>query len=94
MRGAILKGGLAIFVISLMLTSISYAKIDPKAIVAVWLFDEGAGKVAKDSSLNGINGEFMGNPKWVKGKFGKALEFDGDDYVDCGEPEELGKCNV
>ena len=89
MRGTILKGGLAIFVISLILTGISDAKIDPKAIVSLWLFNEGKGKAAKDSSGHGIDGKLVGDPKWVDGKFGKALEFDGDDYVDCGAPEEL-----
>ena len=46
--------------------------------VAVWLFEEGAGKVVKDASGNGHDGEFAGSPKWVKGKFGTGLEFPGD----------------
>ena len=46
--------------------------------VAVWLFEEGAGKVAKDASGNGHDGKFEGSPKWVKGKFGTGLEFPGD----------------
>jgi len=28
----------------------------------MWLFDEGDGKKAKDSSDNGLDGEFIGNP--------------------------------
>ena len=36
-----------------MLASQSYARIDPGAIAGMWLFDEGAGDVAKDSSGNG-----------------------------------------
>ena len=31
----------------------------------------------KDSSANGNDGELIGGPKWVKGKFGQGLEFDG-----------------
>ena len=59
------------------------AKIDPKSIVGIWLFDEGSGDTAKDSSGNGNDGELMNGPKWVDGKFGKALEFDGqDDFVE------------
>lgn len=67
--------------ISLMFAGISYAKIDPKTAVAIWTFDEGKGDIAKDSSGNKNDGTLKG-PKWVDGKFGKALEFDGkDDYV-------------
>ena len=79
-----------LIVISLMFFSISDAKIDPETVAGMWLFDEGKGKVAKDSSDNGNDGELMNDPKWVDGKFGKALEFDGqDDYVDAGEAEIL-----
>ena len=46
--------------------------------VAVWLFEEGAGKIAKDASGNGHDGDFKGSPKWVKAKFGTGLEFPGD----------------
>ena len=64
-------------VISLMFAGISYAVIDPKTCVGMWLFDEGDGDVAKDSSGNGNDGDFTGKPKYVDGKFGTALEFDG-----------------
>jgi len=70
-----------LFIVSL-LTIPSYAKLDPKTIAGMWLFDEGNGNIAKDSSVNVNNGKLIGVPKWVNGKFGKALEFDGvDDYV-------------
>jgi hypothetical protein len=62
-----------------MLTTQSYAKIDPKTIVGMWLFDEGKGDTAKDSSGNKNDGKFKGDLKWVDGKFGKALEFPGVD---------------
>ncbi|MDE0323163.1 MAG: LamG domain-containing protein [Candidatus Poribacteria bacterium] len=54
----------------------SLAEIDPKSITGMWLFDEGKGGTAADSSENGNDGEIHG-AKWVDGKFGKALEFDG-----------------
>ena len=74
---------ISFIVISLMLAGVSSAKIDPETIVGMWLFDEGKGDVAKDSSGNGNDGKLMNGPKWVAGKFGKALEFDGkDDYVE------------
>ena len=49
-----------------------------KNTVAVWLFEEGNGKIAKDASGNGHDGSFKGSPKWVKAKFGTGLEFPGD----------------
>ncbi|MDE0015669.1 MAG: LamG domain-containing protein [Candidatus Poribacteria bacterium] len=49
-----------------------------KNTVAVWLFEEGTGKIAKDASGNGHDGKFKGSPKWVKAKFGTGLEFPGD----------------
>ena len=54
----------------------SLAEIDPESITGMWLFDEGKGGVATDSSENGNDGEIH-DAKWVDGKFGKALEFDG-----------------
>ena len=41
----------------------------------IWLFDEGKGGVAADTSGNGNDGEVSG-AKWVEGKFGGALEFE------------------
>ena len=36
------------------------------------------------------DGRLTGDPKWVDGKFGDALEFDGaSSYVDCGDGESL-----
>ena len=54
--------------------------------VAMWLFDEGTGKVAKDSSGNGNDGVLKNAPQWVVGKVGQALKFDGGkkSYVDVG----------
>ena len=46
-------------------------------VVGVWLFDEGGGKIVKDTSDNGYDGEIVGKVKWSNGKFGSALEFDG-----------------
>jgi len=72
---------ISFIVVSLMFVGIGNAKIDPKSIVGMWLFDEGEGKVAEDSSGNGNDGKLMG-AKWVKGKVGNALSFDGkDNYV-------------
>jgi len=82
---------ISFIVVSLMFVCISDADIDPNTIVGIWLFDEGSGNTASDSSENGNNGVLMGNPEWVDGKFNsKALSFDGtDDYVDIGNNPAL-----
>ena len=66
-------------VMSLSLTGGSSAEVDLKTAAGIWLFEQGAGNQAKDSSENRNHGKLMNGPKWVKGKFGKALEFDGKD---------------
>ena len=38
-------------------------------------FDEGRGAHTADFSFNKLRGEIFGNPKWVDGKFDKALRF-------------------
>jgi hypothetical protein len=73
-----------------MLADLSYAKIDPKNAAGIWLFDEGSGDTAKDSSVNKNNGTLKSGPKWIDGKFGKALEFDGkDDNVEVPDNDTL-----
>ena len=46
-------------------------------LIGQWLFDEGNGKKVEDSSGQKNDGEIIGKAKWVDGKFGKAIEFDG-----------------
>jgi len=54
-------------------------------LVGYWKFDETSGVTALDASGNGNDGTLNGDPQWVPGRLGGALEFDGDgDYVDCG----------
>ena len=43
--------------------------------VGIWLFDEGKGNTAADTSGNGNEGAITG-AKWAEGKFGGALEFE------------------
>jgi hypothetical protein len=74
----------------LLVNGLCYAKIDPEMIVGLWLFDAGNGDVAKDISPNGNNASFNGNPKWVAGKFGQAISFDGaDDYLSAEDSDSL-----
>ncbi len=73
------KGIVIILVLCSIFCNLSNAKIDPKTIAGLWLFDKETGDTVFDSSGNGHNGTLIGNPKLEKGKFGKALSFDGVD---------------
>ena len=54
--------------------------------IAHWKFDKGQGNIAYDSTPNHNNGTIYG-AIWTKGKFGKALKFDGiDDYLSTQSP--------
>jgi len=79
--------GVVVLFVACVLTVPSYAKIDPKTCVGMWLFDVDKGDTAIDSSGNKNDGKIMNGPKLVDGKFGKALEFDGvDDHVKMTSP--------
>ncbi|MCP4257715.1 MAG: LamG domain-containing protein [Planctomycetes bacterium] len=54
-------------------------------LIAHWQFDESSGSIAHDTSGNGSNGTLKGDPQWVSGRIGGAIQLDGDgDYVDIG----------
>ena len=79
--GCLLIGMVVLFATGLLINS-GYANISLENAVGIWLFDEGSGDIAKDSSGNGNDGQIMNGPEWVDGKSGKALKFDGlDDYI-------------
>ena len=61
----------------LIIPALSSANVAEDGLVAYWPFDEGKGKEAMDVTGNGHDGELVDSPKWVEGKFGTALEFDG-----------------
>ena len=57
--------------------------------IAVWLFDEGRGGESNDLSGNGNTATLINGPKWVDGKFGSGIDFDGsDDFVSIGESQD------
>ena len=65
----------------IMVSSPSFAKagIDYEDhLVGLWKFDEGKGTAIEDSSGNGLEGELKGGGKWVDGKFGKAIQLNGE----------------
>ena len=70
----------SLIILSLIFAGISSAEFDIETVAGMWLFDEGKGNTAADSSENGNDGKLENNPKWIKnGKFGAALEFNGNE---------------
>ncbi len=67
------------------------AALNPDNIMGMWLFNEGNGDKASDSSDNRNDGKIMGGAKWVDGKFGKAIEFNGTDaWVEVQHSDTVG----
>jgi len=59
-------------------------------LVGWWELDDGSGQTVADSSGNNLRGTIVGNPLWIDGVEGHALQFDGDgDYVDLGNDSSL-----
>ena len=57
-------------------------------LIGSWHMDEGTGDTTKDTSGYGNDGTITG-ATWGDGYYGKALHYDGDDYVNCGNAEVL-----
>ncbi len=64
------------------------AEIDPEKAAGVWLFDEGAGNETEDLSGKENTGTLTG-AKWVDGKFGEGLEFNGAQSVSIDSTPDL-----
>ena len=45
--------GIGFVFVTVWCSAIANAKIDPEAVIGIWLFDEGTGKTTKDLSGNG-----------------------------------------
>jgi hypothetical protein len=65
-------------------------------LVGHWKLDEGSGTTIADSSGKGNDGTIVGNPTWIAGVTGKALEFHGlgaagggGDHINCGGDASL-----
>ena len=68
---------LGLMALSLVAVNSSDAEISQSSVVGIWLFDDGAGSMAMDSSGNNNHGTIVNAPIWVDGRFGGALGFDG-----------------
>ncbi len=61
------------------------AVTDPN-LIGWWKLDEGEGTITVDWSGHGNHGEIRGNPQWVAGQDGGALDFDGSgDFIFTGK---------
>jgi len=65
-------------------------------LVGHWTLDDGSGTTVTDSTANGNDGTIVGDPTWITGIRGGALEFHGlgsaiggGDYIDCGNDPSL-----
>jgi len=74
---------ITVLIFSLSFTSLCLARVDPKDLAGLWLFEDDDDDIVKDLSGIGNDGKINGNPEWADGKFGMAMEYDGmDDSVE------------
>ena len=79
---------IGLILISLIVTGTSFAEIARENIVGAWLFDEGKGLKARDTSGKSGDGTLNNSTKWVPGKTGNAVSFNGkDSFVEMTLPE-------
>jgi hypothetical protein len=58
-------------------------------LIGWWPMDESAGSLTTDYSLSNNSGTLLSSPARVTGKHGRALSFNGSNYVTLGTPSEL-----
>ena len=73
------------------LTTVPDIAVTDPDLLGWWTLDEGEGTTVVDWSGHGGHGSFVGQPQWVDGFQGTALEFSGrGQYVDCGDEAGAG----
>lgn len=77
------------FVSVLALLSFAMGAYAANELVLHLSFDEGSGQVANDLSSFKNNCDLKGNPKWIDGKHGKAVEFDGKTWGEVPDNDSL-----
>jgi len=75
-------------------TTVPDVAVTDSTLVGWWTLDEGIGGTAVDWSGHGNHGTLMGDPQWVDGYHGGALDFDGDDHVDTGNATDLATWTI
>ena len=78
-----------------LFTTQGHTAVDPATAVAVWLFNEDGGDLAKDLTENALDAEFLEPTKWTDGKFKGGLEFKSGGLATAGVSPILnvGKAN-
>ena len=88
-----MKNTILIMLVTLVLCNLSLfceGAIPKDNLVLYLSMDEGEGDQVEDGSGNGNDGVVIGNPAWVEGKFGIAMELDGvDDVVEVENSDSL-----
>ncbi len=74
---SVIKFGIIVIILS-MCSYVHAGIIDEENIEVLYLFDEGEGEVAVDSSPNGRDGAIIG-AQYTEGVFGTAFQYDGVD---------------
>ena len=70
--------------VGLIFTSISFAEIDPKSVIAAFLFDDDTEtKMIRDESMKRNSVKVRGRIGYDEGKFGQAIEFPGGVRSSC-----------
>ena len=81
--------GLVCLLMLFVITDVTRAQPDA-SLMLYFSFDELNGNQTIDHSQHGNHGTLVGNPKLVAGKFGNALEFNGEsDYVEVPHDDSL-----
>ena len=71
-------------------TTVPVIAVSDPSLLGWWKLDEGEGTTAVDWSGHDGHGSFVGEPQWVDGYQGSALEFDGGEFVNCGDNAATG----
>ncbi len=70
-----------LFLLTCLIFILGASSIASAALVAYYKLDETDGMVAVDSSGNGYDATIGGDPTWIEGLMGGALDFNGEDSV-------------
>lgn len=66
-----------------------YAIVNPKTAVGIWFLDEENGNTITDSSSQANHGMLVNSPERIDGVFGKALSFNGANYVEVADSDSF-----
>ena len=75
-------------IFTIVFTILNVSALEKESLIAYWPLNGDT----KDATENDSNGEIVGEPEWVDGKYGKALLFNGkEDYVNIPDDNDQNK---